>query len=317
MATSKTKTKVSFEENLAKLTDLTETVHTSALYALSNMTPEHQAKFEAAWKDLPVERRRKIVGSLIDLTEEVIELDFTNVYSFLLHDEDIEVRGKAIDGLWEDESRAVLSELLKLLESDPSPFVREKAAQGVGRFAYLAELGRLPQRWVDRVKDTLFTQVAGNNPVEVQRRLVEALGYFNHNEQVTKVIEKAYQSEDDLLKAAALRAMGRNMNPRWLPEIGKELSNPEPLLRFEAVTAVGEIGSQELFPSLVTLLKDTDREVRLATVWTLGQLGGPEASRILKELTKAESKSMREAAQEALKELSYADNPLNPLSGEF
>lgn len=314
---TKTKTKVSFEENLAKITDLTQAVPTSALYALSNMTEERQATFEAAWKKLPDERRRKIAGSLYDLAEEVIELDFTNVYTFMLHDPDEAVRGKAIDGLWEDESRAVLAELLKLLENDPSQFVREKAALGVGRFAYLAELGRLPERWVERVRTTLLAQATSANPLEVQRRLVEGAGYFNNNEQVTKIIEKAYQSDNDLLKGAALRAMGRNMNPRWLPEIGKEMSNPEPRLRFEAATAVGEMSSQELLPSLMNLLEDKDREVRLATIWALGQIGGPDASRTLKGLVKDENSTIREAAQEALKELSYAENPLNPLSGEI
>jgi hypothetical protein len=310
------KTKVTFEENLAKITDTSKAAPTSALYALSNMTPEHQAQFEAAWKGLEVERRRKIAGSLNDLVEEVVELDFSAVYSFLLQDQDDEVRGKAVEGLWEDESREVLGQLLNLLESDPSSYVREKAATGVGRFVYLAELNRLPQRWIDRIRDTLFAQLAKNNPVEVERRLVESLGYFNNNEQVTKIIEKAYQSDDDLLKAGALRAMGRNLNPRWLPEIGKELSNSDPLLRFEAATAVGELGSKELLPSLVKLCEDEDREVRQAAIWALGQVGGPEAVRTLKSLLNDRSEAVREAAQEALKEVNFNEQPLNPLAGE-
>jgi HEAT repeat protein len=211
-----------------------------------------------------------------------------------------------------------LNELLKMLESDPSEWVREKAAQGVGRFAYLAELGRLPQRWIDRVHETLFAQASNErNPVEVQRRIVEGLGYFNNNEQVTKIIEKAYQSDSELLKGAALRAMGRNMNPRWLPEIGKEMSNPDPLLRFEAATAVGEMSSQELLPALIPLIEDKDHEVQMAAIWSLGQVGGPLAKRELQGLLKVEGSAVREAAQEALKELAYADDPINPLSGEL
>jgi HEAT repeat protein len=317
MATTK-KPKVTFEENLQKITDLSQPVHISALYALSNMTPERQALFEAAWIKLPLERRRKIAGSLNDLTEDVVELDFTSVYTFFLKDEDAEIRSKGVEGLWEDESRPVLGELLKLLENDPAPMVREKAALGVGRFAFLAELGRLPQRWIDRVRETLLAQVDNpKNSPEIQRRLIEGLGYFNNDDQVTKVIEKAYRNEDELIKAGALRAMGRNMNPRWLPEIGKELSNADPVLRYEAATAVGEMGSKELLPSLIKLTDDKDREVRLAAIWALGQIGGPEASRTLKVLVKDENSAVREAAQEALREISYADNPLNPLGGEL
>jgi HEAT repeat protein len=309
------KPKITFEENLNKIKDSSGPVPTSALYALSNMTPERQAQFQAVWNDLQVEHRHKLAAALNDLAEEVVELEFDEVFIFLLHDHDAEVRGRAIDGLWENESRQVLGELLNLLEKDPSPWVREKAAIGVGRFAYLAELGRLPQRWIDRVRETLLAQAtSGKNPVEVERRLIEGLGYFNNNEQVTKIIEKAYQSDDELLKAGAIRAMGRNMNPRWLPEIGKEMSNSGPLIRFEAATAVGEMCSKELLPSLVTLCEDEDREVQLAAVWALGQLGGAEATRKLKALLEDESEAIREAAQEALKEATYADNPLNPLN---
>ncbi|MEI6046337.1 MAG: HEAT repeat domain-containing protein [Chloroflexota bacterium] len=312
------KPKVTFEENLNKIKESGETVPISALYALSNMTPERQAQFQAVWSNLHPEYRRKIAAALNDLAEEVIELEFDEVFIFLLHDQEAEVRGKAIDGLWENESRQVLGELLKMLESDPSAWVREKAAIGVGRFAYLAEVGRLPQRWIDRVRDTLLAQaMSGKNPVEVERRVIEGLGYFSNNEQVTKIIERAYQSDDDLLIAGAIRAMGRNMNQRWLPEIGKEMSNSDPLIRYEAATAVGEIGSKELLMALVALFQDEDLEVRLAAVWALGQLGGPEASSQLKELLHDERESMREAAQEALKELAYADSPLIPLSGEI
>lgn len=310
------KTKVTFEENLEKIVAGSASVPTSALYALSNMTPEHKGQFETAWNDLEVERRRKIVTSLNDLSEEVVELDFNEVYQFFLQDQDAEVRGKAIDGLWEDESREVLNRLLKMLESDPSPYVREKAAVGVGRFAYLAEIGRLPQRWIEKIRETLLAQLGKDNPVEVERRLIESVGYFNNNEQVTKIIEKAYQSDDDLIKAGALRAMGRNLNQRWLPEIGKELSNSDPLLRFEAATAVGEMGSKELLPSLIKLCQDNDREVRQAAIWALGQVGGPEAVRTLKGLLNDKSEAVREAAQEALKEVNFNEQPLNPLAGE-
>ncbi len=319
MTTNKTaKTKVTFEETLKKIIETSSPVPTSALYAFSAIDPDQQAQFEEAWPEIPLERRQKITGSLYDLAEEVIELSFESIFTFLLKDPDEKVRAKAVDGLSEDESRPVLIEFIRLLETDPSPFVQEKVAAGLSHFAYLAEVGGLTPRWVERIRETLFAHLANEEtPVEIKRRLVEAVGYFSHNDKVTRLIEKAYQSEDELLVAGALRAMGRNMNTRWLPEIGKELSSKEPLLRFEAATAVGEMSSSELMPSLLKLLKDPDREVRLAVIWSLGQLGGSEAKRILKELAGHENSLISEAAQEALGEIDDSDNPLNPLSGGF
>jgi len=311
---SKTKTKVTFEENLAKIRDTSQPVSISALYALSAMTPERQAQFEEVWRGFDNPRRLKVAAALTDLSEEVVELDFSSVYSFLLHDQEAEVRGRAIEGLWEDEGRPVLAELLKMLESDPSPQVREKAAIGAGRFAYLAELGRLTPRWIDKLRETLLFQATQvKNPVEVERRVIEGLGYFHNNEQVVKLIEKTYQSDNELLKAGAVRAMGRNVNTRWLPEIGKEMSSPNPLLRFEAATACGEMSSAELLPAMVKLTQDKDLEVRQAAIWAFGQIGGSAATRILKDLLTDENNLVREAAQEALKELAFIQKPLNPL----
>lgn len=319
--TEKTKIKkprVTFEENLAKIKDLDQPLPTSALYALSAMTPERQTQFEAIWPGLDAVRKFKVAASMLDLTEELAELDFSSVYVFLLHDSDPRVRAKAVEGLAEDESRAVLGEFLKLLENEPSPEVREKVALNLAHFALFAETGRLPQRWVDRLRDTLLGQAeAGKNPPEIERRVIEALGYFNNNEQVTKIIERAYRSENEMLKAAALRAIGRNINPRWLPELGKEMSSPLALHRYEAATASGEMGSKELLPSLLRLSEDSDRQVRLAAIWALGQVGGPEAQRTLRVLVKSENSAEREAAQEALKDLAFAENPLNPLGGEI
>lgn len=316
----KTKTKkpkVTFEENLAKIKDETQPLHLSALYTLSSMTPERQSRFEQAWQTLGSERRLKIASSLNDLTEEVVELDFTSVYTFLLQDTDAKIRAYAVEGLDEDESRAVLGEFLRMLDSDSSQEVREKIAKNLGHFAYLAELEHLPQRWRDRLHNELLAQLNKPNSPEVERRLVEALGYFDKDEQVTKIIERSYQSDNELLKAAALRAMGRNLNPRWLPEIGKEMSSTQALLRYEAAIASGELASRELLPSLVKLTQDNDREVRAAACWALGQIGGPEATRILKTLLTDEAEAVREAAQEAIEEIAYHENPINPLGGQF
>ncbi len=303
--------KLNFQESLTRIKDTESDFSTGALYALSNMEPENQAKFEAAWPLIEVERRRRVVAAVIELAEDDIELDFNLPYFFMLSDLDPLVRGKAIDGLWEDESRELLAKLLDILAHDPDEFVREKAALGLSRFALLGETGKLKERWTTRLREGLLA--VPPKPLAVARRALEALGYFGQDEIVLKAIERAYTSDDELLKASALKAMGRSVNKRWLPEVGKELSSPDPALRYEAVQAAGEMGSDELLQPVIELTNDRDLEVQLAAIWSLGQIGGPEAQRTLKNVQESDRETLVNAANDALAELTYSANPLNVL----
>ena len=59
---------------------------------------------------------------------------------------DPEVREKAIEGLWEDEDRLLISTLCDLTKDDPSPKVRAAAAMALGKFAILAQDGKLLEK---------------------------------------------------------------------------------------------------------------------------------------------------------------------------
>ncbi|HEX2911985.1 MAG TPA: HEAT repeat domain-containing protein [Chloroflexia bacterium] len=309
--------KHSFSENLEKISDSEQPFSTGALYALSNMEPENQAQFEKAWPGIDLERRRRTVTALTELAEDDIELNFSSALLFMVGDSDPQVRGKAIEGLWEDESREVLARLLTTLSSDPDDTVREKAALGLSRFAYRAELGRLTERWVNRLREALLAQCGEQmKSVHIGRRAIEALGYFGNDEQIIRLIQQAYESDDELLRASALKAMGRSINKRWLPEVGQSMSNSDPSLRYEAATAAGEMGSEELLLPLLTLTKDPDQEVQLAAIWALGQVGGQEAGRALKQIAGSENETLAQAAQDALAEVSFASNPLNVLRND-
>lgn len=308
---------MTFTEDLNKIIDTEQPFSISGLYVLSNLEPEQQREFEAAWPKVPVERRRRIAGSLPELVEEDVELDFTAIFYFLLKDTDPQTRIFAIEGLWEDESRQLLGLLLDILEHDPAEDVREKAAISLSRFSYLAELGKLPERWVNRLRDTLLQMVGENDdklPLQIGRRLVEDLGYFSNDDRITKIIQRTYTNDNNEMKASALRAMGRNMDKRWLPEIGKEMNSKQPALRYEAATAAGEMASEELINPLLRLIEDKDTEVRLAAIWALGQVGGPEATKALRELSHNGPEAVREAARESLGEINYASHPLNVLN---
>lgn len=302
--------KINFQETLAKILDPNQTLTTGSLPAFSNMASEDQARLGQVWPAVELDRRRKVATALVELAEDNISLDFTDAFFFLLKDEDAQVRGKAIEGLWEDESRDWLNKLLELVAKDPDATVREKAALGLGNFAYLAETGKINDRWIKKLREGLFEQL-NSKDTHVSRRALEALGYFGNDEQVIRAIQDAYANDDELVKASALKAMGRSINKRWLPEIGKELNSAEPSLRYEAATAAGEMSADELTQPVIRLIDDSDREVVLAAVWALGQIGGPESSRTLKALANGDDEALSNAANEALTELSFASNPLN------
>lgn len=302
--------KINFQESLVKIIDTKQPFSTGALYAFSNLEPENQARFEMAWPLIEPERRRRVATALVELAEDDIELEFSSVYFFLMKDPDPRVRGKAIDGLWEDESRELLARLLELVAKDPDEGVRETAALGLSRFAYLAETGKLKERWVTRLREALFDRLHSDD-AEVSRRALEALGYFGQDDQVIRAVQEGYASDDEIVKGSALKAMGRSLNKRWLPEIGKELGSPEPALRYEAATAAGEMSADELTQPVIRLCEDEDREVQLAAIWALGQIGGAESSRTLKALANSDDEGLANAANEALTELNFANNPLN------
>ena len=129
------------------------------------------------------------------------------------------------------------------------------------------------------------------------------------DDEIQRQIALAYASDEQLLRESALVAMGRSMLPRWLPTIAKELDSPSPALRYEAARAAGEMAdhARSLLPKLAQLLNGRDSEVALAAIWALGQIGGSAAKRMLEQIRKTSDDARRQAAVEALEELSLED----------
>jgi HEAT repeat protein len=302
--------------------DFTEKLHALAandhptaksLTFLSDLSREDRATLREGWPTITVENRRRIAHVLDDLAEDNIELDFRQAFQVLLDDADSEVRLAAIDGLWEDESPTCFSCLLTLLAGDPAPAVRAAAAVALGRFSYLADLGKLAGDRPAQLRAGLLA-VARNDAedADVRRRAVESLGYFEGDPDVTAEIQRAYAGTGKL-PISAVYAMGRNMDPQWTPIVLRELTSPTAEMRYEAARAVGELGDEAHVPALVALLDDDDLEVRLAVIWALGQLGGRQAAVALIKLKSSDEPAIAEAADEALNELRYAANPLSPV----
>ncbi|NWF80038.1 MAG: HEAT repeat domain-containing protein [Chloroflexi bacterium] len=294
-----------FEEQLARLGDLEHPPAHAELRALSDLGPETLKVFWAAWRQFPAERRLDILRELDDLAEDNLDLDFRPVFRTCLSDADPEVRAAAISGLWEDESEPTMDRLITMLD-DEAGVARAAATLALARFAYRCQVGELPPAAGTRLHAALLRIATDpEQPLEVRRRAVEALGYFAGSKEAQAEIGRAYAHSELAMRESALLAMGRSMRPTWYPYIERELKSPSPALRYEAARAVGELGEEgrQLLPTLLPLVDDDDSEIALAAIWALGQVGGPSARRVLERLARSKDDSRRQAADEALDEL--------------
>ena len=300
-----------FADKLQALAATDRRPSVKSLTFLSDLSREDRDALRAGWTSIAPDRRRAVARTLVDLAEDNIELDFRNAYQVLLDDPEEAVRLAAIDGLWEDESPAVLGRLLALIAEDQAATVRAAAVGALGRFTYLAELGKLRDDRKAALRGRLLAVV--RNPTEhpdVQRRAIESLGYLSGDDEVSAEI-RAGSAGPGKLPISAICAMGRSMDARWAPTLLRELQSAAPEMRYEAARAVGELGDAAHVPALLDLLTDSDVEVRQAAIWALGQLGGRQAAVALLKFRDTDNPAIRDAVEDALSELRYTADPLS------
>ena len=130
-------------------------------------------------------------------------------------------------GLWECEERSLIRPLVRLLAEDPSANVRTAAAMALGRFAALAQEGKIIAKDSERVRDGL--RAAINRPSEdmdVRRRAIEAVSHFDQ-EDIKEIIRQAHKSGDSRLRQSAIYALGKNASLEWLPVILAAMDSPD------------------------------------------------------------------------------------------
>lgn len=301
----------SFSNNLAELRDESKPIVPSKLVNVSNLSPEELLLFLDVWINMGFKRRRQIVHNLVDIAEDEPKLNFNAIFEACLCDPDEIVRVKAIEGLWEYENNSVIDRFITMLKEDCQELVRAAAAQALGRFALLAELGKLRPDDSAKVEKALIRTIDDQEEgLEVRRRAIEAISPLSLPE-VAEIIQKAYQNEDTKIRVSAIYAMGRNCDPMWLPTLLKELGNPDTEMRFEAAVACGEIGEEEAVPHLMGLIHDLDTQVQQSAIAALGIIGGSEAEAALSEFLNHPEEHIRAAAEDALEALGLGKDPIS------
>ena len=272
---------MSLESFLEALAEDANEVDLGDFFEASGLLPEELVIFARAWFGFTVENQRWIIATMAELTEDSSEVDFSAVFRMCLKDKDEEVLEKAIEGLWEDEDRAIIPGLIQVLHSDKSPQVRAAAAVALGKFPALVQEGKLLAKDGDSILESLMDILKDSGqPLEVVRRSMEAVAPFN-TPDIRKFVTRAYKGDELLLKSSSIYAMGRTGEVSLLPVIIKELQNAEPSIRYESAHACAELGDEDAVPHLVALLDDDDYQVQLAGISALGKIGGPLAKKVL------------------------------------
>ena len=300
---------MSLQKCLEELPSLDKPLVQSRLVHLSNLEPEEMSAFIEAWAAMTTDRRRKAISMLVELAQDNVELDFNSLFRHTLDDDDEEVRVLSIAGLWECEERSLIDPLIRLMNDDSEETVRAAAAQALGRFALLAETGKLLERDHGRIGDALLAVIdTDGETVEVHRRAIEAVAPMSLP-RVSEVIQEAYEDGDPKLVGSALYAMGLNCDPKWLPILLQELENEDNEVRYEAVGAISEVGDEEVVPRLVPLILDSDPQVQAAAISALGAIGGPTAKTVLGQAIRNPDPRLGELAEAALQSMDFDENP--------
>jgi HEAT repeat protein len=283
----------------------------ATLAALSGLHTAEMSLFRYTWQDSTSERRLKIVTRLVELAEDNLEYNFDAIFRYCLKDPDEDVRTLSIEGLWENEETSLIDPLIDILENDESEKAQAAAAISLGKFAILAELGKLRTESIDKVREALLGAVDDRNKsVDVTRRSLEAIAPMSLPD-VKEAIMEAYESNNPGLRISAIYAMGKSCDPSWLPLLLKETESDDPEIRYEAAGACGELEEEKAVPALAGLIEDDDTEVRLAAIQALGKIGSVSARNCLHLCLESSSDAIREAAEEALGMLNASDDPLS------
>lgn len=296
--------KQNISEVLTTLADESRPFDAQTIYRLSGLNRAEVDELAAQWTVLPVERRRKLIQHLNLVSEANFEMDFRDINTMALADTDSEVRLHAIEGLWEDESPALLHRLIAIVREDTSVEVRAAAIVELGRFVLLGEYEELNPRDAHLAQETLLSIYHANEDDDLRRRSLESIANCGR-EGIGQMIEEFYAHEDLKMRMSAIFAMGRTCDPVWTPIILRELASSSAELRYEAARAAGHLELREAVPGLARMVEETDdREVLEIAIWALGEIGSNEARKTLHSIA-AEAEDLGDeellyAAQDAL-----------------
>jgi aminopeptidase N len=164
--------------------------------------------------------------------------------------------------------------------ADPAPWVREVAVEQLSKFSD------------DPALASKLTEIA-NKDSAYRVRAAALLGLGQRKaEGAMATLENAAKTDspDDVIRRAALRAMGALGNGQAAPQLLEWIEPGKPVrLRTAAIDSLGKIAKKDeaIESRLIALLNDSDFDIRLAAVYALGERGDSAAIEPLENLRKS------------------------------
>lgn len=299
---------VPFATILAALTNPDKSFPPRYLPRFSDLEAADLDEFVKAWPSVPADRKRQLLKKLKELFEDDTLLSFEGLASKILTDEDSQVRSLALQLLFDTANTRLIPDLIKILQNDPEPETRARAATVLSQFVRMCELDELPAGKREIV-ETALLNTARSEPGSVARAALEALG-FSSNPEVNDLIAASFKRPDPLWQAAALFAAGRSADNRWQEQIITGLLSDNTAVRLAAAQSAGELELKTARKPLLNLLEDeTDDDVFQAIVWSLSQIGGEDVRTYLETLlAETEDDDQIEYLEDALANLSFTED---------
>jgi len=298
---------LNFQNVLDHLLDSKKDIPAGHLAYYSGLDPKSLRLFLDVWSSVPQKRKLLLLDTLTSHLDEETIVSYEDIGRALLDDPDAEVRARALGLLAESDDPKLVEKLLKILQSDSDLAPRIKATILLGEFVLMGELEELDESRLRKIADALIAIIRSDENPSLRRAAVEAFGYSGRDEAVA-ILESAYEREDPLWVASALRAMGRSHDNRWDDSVVSKLLDADPRVRFAAAEAAGELTIEEAGPVMLKMLEDEEEDdnVTMAAIWALSQIGGDDArAYILNMLDNTEDEDAAEFLEDALENLDF------------
>jgi len=295
-----------FREFLSKLSDMDAPIPLDQMSLLSDLDQRQLNEIADIWLQISASRRTVLLEHCGRLADENIELLFEALNRFALTDPAASVRTQAVRNLWECETLDLVPLFLASLTEAESPEERSAAAEALGRFVYLAEMGDLTESLQESLETALLHAVRADSDKDVRRRSLAALGY-SARPDVAPFISQFYSGEAEEDQLAALLAMGRSADNRWDETVRLALKHVSPSIRIQAARAAGELELSSAVEELVELLSDIDSRIQAAAIWSLGQIGGERAREALLFIEPGDDETLADLIEQALEHLAFVE----------
>lgn len=298
---------LNFQNVLDHLLDSKKDIPAGHLSYYSDLAPKSLRLFMDVWSSVPQNRKLLLLDSLIAHLDEDTIVSYEDIGRSLLDDPDAEVRARAMGLLAESDDPRLVDTLLNIFQADSDLAPRLKAVNLLGEFVLMGELEELDETRLHKIEEALIAVIRSDENPSLRRAAVEAFGYSGRDEAVA-ILESAYEREDPLWVASALRAMGRSHDNRWNDSVVSKLLDADPRIRYAAAEAAGELTIEEAGPIMLKMLEDEeeDDDVTMAAIWALSQIGGEDArAYILNMLDNTNDEDATEFLEDALENLDF------------